>query len=172
MEPTGVAEGVHEGWHFHLQLPFLHLLYDVEVVLDLLLLDMFFVACGDGQSEAVAEVFVEHLVEAEDEDCCGVGWVVLHCLYLSGHGEGLLGVPEGVCLCVEAGYEAAYMSMELMFCRVSCPPKSRILVPTRSAFAPARSQLRLGSLAHLSSSKEYTSHSLTISPCSFLPPKR
>lgn len=102
MELAGVAEGVHEGRDLERHFLLLHFLHDVKIILDLLLLDHLFVALGDAEREMVAEVFVEHLVETEDEDCGGVAWVQLHCFYLCGHGEGLFGVPEGVGLCIES----------------------------------------------------------------------
>jgi hypothetical protein len=67
-------------------------------------------------------------------------------------------MPEGVTLCVETILMEGYMSMELTFCRVSQPPKSRILVPTCMALAPARSEGKLGNFYHFYVSSEKTSH--------------
>lgn len=127
---------------------------------------------GDVQRQVMAVVFPQDLIVAEDVNAQGRSFLQVHPSNLGWNGKRLLWVPESLALHIESKSRVGYISIEVTVWRVSEPPNNKILLwLIMTALLPCRSEGRSGRDTHFSSSKEYFSHYLMISPDQFLPPK-
>jgi hypothetical protein len=84
----------------------------------------------------VAVVFCEDLVVTEYVDCRRRSFLEVNSPDLGRNGKRLLGVPECLAFHIKTKSRRKYISIEVTVCRVSEPPKRRILLPKITALAP------------------------------------